>query len=146
MTLLSLPAMPRLPLLALTLLLGAPLVAAQPTFSPEIPVRDQPVTVTFEAPADEARVIYRPGSVAADTVVLATSGAEVTFSPEQAGVVRVEAGDEALPLSVRFPSAPLSGLFVMIGAGMILFGGAAFAMRALLSGDKLPDLSKRADT
>ena len=137
-------SMTRLSLLAL--LLAAPLAAAQPTFSPDVPVRGEPVTVTFEAPADQARVIYRPGSVAADTVVLPTSGAEVTFSPEQAGVVRVEAGDVSIPLSVRFPSAPLSGLFVMIGAGLILFGGAAFAMRALLASDDLPDLSHRADT
>ena len=142
---LSSPAMRRLSLFVL-LAAVAPAAAAQSVVSPDVPVRGERVTVTFEAPVETAQVIYRPGSVAADTVELPASGQTVSFSPAQAGVVRVEAGGTSVPLSVRFPSPPLSGLIVMIGAGLVLFGGAAFAMRALLAGGELPDVTQRADT
>ena len=97
-------------------------------------------------PQDTVRVVYRPGSVAADTVVLRAEGTTLTFTPTAAGVVNVSAGDDAKALSVRFASTPISGLFVMIAAGLILFGGAFFALRALLAQDDLPDVSMRADT
>ena len=42
-------------------------------------------------------------------------------------------GGPSRNLSVRFAELPTAGLLVLIVAGLILFGGAAWAMRMLLS-------------
>ena len=63
-------------------------------------------------------------------------------------MVSVESGDAAQSLSVRFQGTPLGGLIVMILAGLILFGGATIALRALLAdGHKIEvDPALRPDT
>ena len=114
----------------------APSASAQDVLSitPEQPRKGEPVTVTFSAPADSVVVIYRPGAVTAHTETFAPGSAVFEFVPERAGVVSVAApGGAAQSLSVRFRGAPLSGVVVMVLAGLILFGGAALALRALLA-------------
>ncbi|WP_412067251.1 hypothetical protein [Rubrivirga sp. IMCC43871] len=108
------------------------------SIEPEDPTRGELVTVTFSAPVDSVTVTYRPGAVTAITEVMTPGSATFSFTPEKAGVVSVTAGAASQSLSVRYVGVPLGGLIVMILAGLILFGGAAISMRALLSdGDRI---------
>ena len=125
-------------------------VAAQDIVSvePDAPTRGQPVRVTFSQPVDSVTVTYRPGAVTATTATFAPRAATFEFVPERAGVVSVASGGASQSLSVRYIGVPLGGLVVMILAGLILFGGAALSMRALLSdGDRIEiDPTLRPDT
>ena len=116
--------------------------------TPEAPTRGEPVTVTFSAPVDSVTVTYRPGAVTATTETFTPGAAAFTFSPSKAGVVSVASGDASQSLSVRYVGTPLAGLVVMILAGLVLFGGAALALRALLAdGHRIePDPALRPDT
>ena len=100
---------------------------------PAAPTRGEPVTVTFSAPVDSVTVVYRPGAVTATTETFTPNSAAFTFSPSKAGVVSVAGGDGTQSLSVRYVGTPLAGLIVMVLAGLVLFGGASLALRALLS-------------
>lgn len=122
-------------LLLLLALVALP-AAAQNVVSvvPAAPVRGEPIVVTFDAPADTVTITYRPGAVTARVETLTGVGETFEFTPARAGVVAVAAaGGTPRSLSVRFVSSPLSGIAVMILAGLILFGGAAIALRALLA-------------
>ena len=136
--------------LPLLLLLAAAPLAAQEVVSvtPEQPTRGEPVTVTFSQPVDSVTVTYRPGAITAHSETFAPGTATFEFTPERAGVVSVAAGDAARSLSVRFRGAPLGGIVVMVLAGLILFGGAAISLRALLAdGHKIEvDPTMRPDT
>lgn len=115
--------------------LAAPTAWAQISVSPEAPVRNQPVTVTLDAPADELLVTYRPNSGISVSETVPVSGTAATWTPSRAGVVALATADGATRnVSVRFDETPISGLLILIVAGLVLFGGAALAMRALLSG------------
>lgn len=116
---------------------------------PEQPTAGVPARVTFDAPIDVLLVTYRPGSAPlARTDTLRAGGAtsvEVTF--EQAGVARIALpGGPSRNVSVRFARAPLGGIAVLVVAGLILFGGAAFAMAKMLEspppgrGEALPPI------
>lgn len=134
--------------LCLVALLAVP-ASAQDVASvePAAPVRGEPVVVTFDAPTDSATVTYRPGAVTARATTVAVGGESFEFTPERAGVVQVKAGDGAAKsLSVRFVSSPLAGVVVMALAGLILFGGAALSLRALLSDGHRIDPELRPDT
>ena len=122
-------------LLPLLLVLVAAPLAAQDVVSvePELPTRGEPVRVTFSAPVDSVSVTYRPGAITAHTETFTPGAAVFEFTPTRAGVVSVASGETAQSLSVRFRGAPLSGLVVMILAGLILCGGAALSLRALLA-------------
>ena len=119
----------------LAVVLVAPAAPAQITVDPADPVRGQPVRVTLDPASDTLLVTYRPNSgIAVNETVLA-SGGTVTWTPSRAGVVALATPAGASQnVSVRFDQTPVSGLLILIAAGLILFGGAAFAMRALLSG------------
>ena len=122
--------------LLLLLVLLAASASAQDVVSiaPDQPTRGELVTVTFSAPADSVLVTYRPGAVTATTETFTPGTATFEFTPSRAGVVSVSApGGGSQSLSVRFAGTPLSGLLVMILAGLILFGGAGIALRTLLS-------------
>lgn len=137
-------------LLAVSLALAAPLAAQEiVSVSPEIPVRDEPVRVTFSAAVDTATVTYRPGAITASTETYTPGASTFEFTPTRAGVVSVAAAGASQNLSVRFQSAPASGILVMLFAGLILFGGAGIALRALLAdGHRIEadDVTLRADT
>ena len=67
--------------------------------------------------------------------MIPVSGTVATWTPSRAGVVALATADGASRnVSVRFDETPISGLLILIVAGLVLFGGAALAMRALLSG------------
>ncbi len=121
--------------LILILALFAALPAtAQIVSSTEAPVRGATIELTFPAVVDSFTVTYRPGAVTARTEVFATNGLlTVGWTPKRAGVVQISTDDDSKNLSVRFSSSPILGILVMVVAGVILFGGAAVAMRMLLS-------------
>ncbi|MEL6616473.1 MAG: hypothetical protein AAFQ43_12095 [Bacteroidota bacterium] len=120
--------------LALAVALALP-ASAQITASTDAPVVGQPLTLTFGEPADTLTVTYRPGSVASTDDVIVLGGVTSTeWTPEAAGVVQVAVGEASQSLSVRYENAPASGLLVMVLAGLVLFGGAAFAMRSMMGG------------
>lgn len=134
-------------LLPLLLLLAAPLAAQDVvSITPEQPTRGEPVTVTFSAPVDSVTVTYRPGAITAHREMFAPGSAAFEFTPSRAGVVSVAAGDASRSLSVRFRGTPVSGLLVMVLAGLVLFGGAAVSLRALLADGHEIDPTMRPDT
>lgn len=133
----------------LVLLVAAPLAAQDVVrVEPEAPVRGEPVRVVFSEPVDSVRVTYRPGAITAHVETFTPGAATFEFVPERAGVVAVAAGEASQSLSVRFQGTPLSGIVVMVLAGLVLFGGAAVALRALLAdGHRIePDPTMRPDT
>ena len=134
-----------LPLAAL--LLAGLSASAQITPSTDAPVVGRPMMLTFDAPVDTLKVTYRPNSVAAFTDEIVLGGAtETEFTPAHPGIIQVAAGDEKKSLSVRFVSPPISGILVMLLAGIVLFGGAALSMRMLLGSADPDDLTFRPDT
>ena len=125
--------------------------AAQITSSTEAPVVGEPLTLRFDAPVDTLTVTFRPGA-AASTVrterVVLGGQTSYTWTPTQAGVVQVAANGATQNLSVRFTSLPALGLLIMVLAGLILFGGAAYATALLLRGGHRIEIdpSMRPDT
>lgn len=111
-------------------------VATTITIRPETPVLGEETALTFDAPVDAVVFTYRPNSAIPVVDTIRVGGfTSIRWRPAQAGVVRVAVpGGPSRNLSVRFAELPLSGVFVLIAAGLILFGGAGFAMRKLLSG------------
>lgn len=89
-------------------------------------------------------VIYRPGSKVESKPesVTVTSDGTATWIPRAPGLAKLIAkiepagGGEPIEheeiVSVRFETAISFGLFVMVAAGLILFGGAFLSIRALL--------------
>lgn len=122
--------------------------AAQFTLSPETPVVGEPLTVTLPEAADALTVTYRPNSTIPHAEVIPTNGrTTVSWTPTNAGVVALSVGTASMNTSVRYQSAPLSGIFVLLAAGLILFGGAIFAFRLLFQDDiSAADVARRPDT
>jgi hypothetical protein len=115
----------------------------------ERPLIGETVRLTVLAggtPLAGARVsaVYRPNSSTTSTEHLATTDAAGTvfWTPSAAGPVRLEArppeaAEDAAPaaslaVAVRYGGFPLSGLAIMVIAGVLLLGGAAFGMTMLL--------------
>ncbi len=122
-------------LLALFVLSVLPLAAQTITLAPEPPVVGVPTTLRFDVPVDTVFVTYRPNSAVAhpDTVRLGEAQS-MRWTPERAGVVRIGLPSGASEnVSVRFAETPLAGIAVLILAGLILFGGASWAMAKLFS-------------
>jgi hypothetical protein len=112
-------------------------VATTITVLPEAPVVGEATALTFDAPVDAVVITYRPNSAipVVDTVRIG-GFTSIKWTPTEAGVVRVAVPDgPSRNLSIRFAELPLAGVFVLIMAGLILFGGASWAMTKLLSGD-----------
>ncbi len=122
-------------LLALLVFAATPGTAQPITIMPEIPVLGQESTLRFGMPVDTVFVTYRPNSSIAARDTIRIGGFDsMKWMPKQAGVVQIGLpGGASQNVSVRFTEPPVSGIFVLILAGLILFGGAIFAMRALFS-------------
>ena len=106
---------------------------AQIELSPDEPVEGELVTVTLDKPARELIITYRPNSsvIRRDTLRADAPATAFTWTPEQAGVVALAAGDATRNVSVRFRGWSWGGILVMIFAAGILFGGATFAFRTM---------------
>jgi len=123
----------------LFLLLGSgATLEAQIDLSTEKPIEGEPVTVTLAEPAKEVIVTYRPNSQVIDRDTLRAEAASTTFTwtPATAGVVALKAGSASRNVSVRFAGISESGIATMMIAGIILFGGAAFAFRLLFKDEE----------
>jgi hypothetical protein len=96
------------------------------------------------------RVTYRPGSAVAHVEDFDMKDGKVSWEPSAAGIVKLAVGSMvpekeggeprtfkeigSKVISVRSDSSTL-GFGIMILAGLILFGGAAFSIRSLLASD-----------
>lgn len=87
-------------------------------------------------------ITYRPGSDVEVIDELELENGVAPWTPRYAGLANLSArvapaggGEPAVHeelVSVRFATTLTAGLFVMLGAGLILFGGAFLSIRALL--------------
>ncbi len=129
----------RAPLATLCLVLLGILLSegarAQIILSEETVERGREVQLRLSEPVDHFVVIDRPNSALTerDTFSVDPPSDVLSWTPERAGIVRLEAGEESLNVSVRFQGVSGTGLMVMFLAGTLLFGGAVFAFRLLFS-------------
>lgn len=116
--------------------------------SEKYPEKGQPTHITLEA--DDApvagamvKVHYRPNSETTVTQTLGPSDTAggVEWTPDDAGIVTLEAQREGAEapfatrnVAVRYRGFPAQGLMIMLLAGVLLFGGAAFGFVMLLLG------------
>lgn len=102
--------------------------------------RGEPVEIPLPPSADTLLVTYRPSSAIARRVMLpASGGGAVRWTPTDAGVVALSTpGGPSQNVSVRFRGIPIGGLVVLLFAGTVLFGGAAFALKKLFEDDPPP--------
>lgn len=131
--------------LAFALVFAAPEALAQLTVEalplapgeepPDAIVQGQPVRITLDVPTTDVSVVWRPNSAIPDTVALDPTGTQFTWTPTRAGVATVVTPEASENVSVRYSGFPASGILILILAGGILFGGAAFAMGKLLGDD-----------
>ena len=121
-------------LLCLCLPLGT---TAQFTLSDETPIQGESIIIGLSEPATELILIYRPRSSVAERDTLRADVPTTTFQwiPEEAGVVSIVTPAGTKNVSVRYPGLSTGGLIVMVVAGGLLFGGAAFAFRLLFQED-----------
>jgi hypothetical protein len=142
---------------------AAPLAALEIQAADERPLKGAPVRLTVTegtAPAAGARIeaVYRPNSSTSSTEALpaADSAGTVFWTPRAAGPVRLsawpagagEGGPPAaqLTVAVRYGSFPPAGLLIMVVAGVLLLGGAAFGMIMLLRPPGQPPLEEPPST
>ena len=114
------------------------------------PDQGEPVIVTLTGPGDaepyELVAVYRPGSRTEkrEVVGLIGRGRTVSWVPLHAEITRLavvdaEGGEIAgRNVAVRFASPPATGLIIFFLAGLLLFGGASYAMRRALEGGRPP--------
>ena len=114
------------------------------------PTEGQPVELSGIPSGTEAlRITFQPDARAAQIVSIVKppaaelSSGTTSFTPEHAGIMRVEAvsGCKAtectdslasLEASVTFDGVPTSGLVICLVAACLLFGGSAWALRLIL--------------
>ena len=85
-------------------------------------------------------VTYRPNSATSHETTVGTfnAGHSIVWKPESPGITTLivkDAGGKKLAsknVAVCFPSAPASGIAIMLLAGTVLFGGAAYSLRNAL--------------
>ena len=115
--------------------------------SQDYPRANEPVELTlttasgFPAAGVEVKAGYGPGSELLRETSLGTTdnAGKLSWTPEEAGLVALSAeaqgadGPEALAssISVQFDGAPVSGLLVMLVAGLILYGGVIAGFRRM---------------
>lgn len=108
---------------------------AQGEEPPAQPIQGHPARITLDQPTTDVKVVWRPNSAIADTVVLDPTGTSFEWTPTRAGVASIVTPEGSQNVSVRYSSYPGAGIFILIIAGTILFGGAGFAMGKLLGDD-----------
>ncbi len=125
-------------LLVLALCLTLLPLRADIVLDPASPQVGEEVKLSFDVAVDTLVVSYRPNSavVRRDTLVNAAADSQMSFKPDQAGVLALSYKDKdgkqvSQNVSVRFDGLSYSGLLVMILAGCLLFGGAILAFRTL---------------
>lgn len=107
--------------------------------SVDAPQVGQPLTITLAQPTDSLRITFRPNSSMVKTEVLVNNPPAAVFewTPRDPGLVQLGYTDPESGAVVRrnvsvfFDGLSVSGLVVMISAGLILFGGAGLAFHTL---------------
>jgi hypothetical protein len=129
-------------LMAILLALGAPARAGglQLSLPVEFPVvgEEQAVRLSGDRPAGPVRlkVVYRPNSATEHESIVGEFGSDgsLRWRPDAPGITQLIAEDaEGKKLCEKrvatcFASTPVSGIVVMILAGILLFGGAATSL------------------
>lgn len=123
----------------------------QISFSEEVLYKGTTVNIILIEPVDTVIIEYRPNSQVVKKEYLVGDAAKTfEWTPSQAGVVAIQAGNQSETASVRFPGASFSGIAIMILAAILLFGGATFAFRLLMKGKPVEeidvDIEHRVDT
>ena len=137
-------------LLAFLVLAAPALAAAGPAEPPPLEIADRfPVagsatTILVPPEAATIEILYSPGSRVEEKSQLAVPKLappaagkpyQVVWRPVTPGVVQLSAAGQSRNVSIRYDGVPLSGIAMMLIAALILFGGAALSLRALLVGD-----------
>jgi len=120
----------------LAIALWASLTAVDIGVAAKYPTVGQETTITLSEPVAELAITYQPDAPVARTVKLATHGnLKVPWTPDKAGVVKIAAvgADGVTEVSVKFNGTPWLGVFIMLGAGLILFGGSAACMYSIFA-------------
>lgn len=138
-------------ILLLAVCFGSAVGWADIEVAPAVPIqgRDVVVRVTRDGEAAMAapvRATYRPGSRVSHTEELGQTDGEgrLHWTPSDAGIVALEAELPATGtapattlsrnLSVHFQGVPWAGVFIMLVAGTILYGGVILGFKRLTSG------------
>jgi hypothetical protein len=104
------------------------------------PVRGQQTFVRLTGVDDaigwQANVTYRPNSQTSQTKPLGAFGADakLVWLPTDSCIAQIKATSPdgktsvSTNAAVRFPSPPISGIVILLVAGLILFGGAGYSL------------------
>ena len=106
----------------------------QITVETEYPTVGKATTVHLSEYADTVVVTYRPDAPAVKVVEEVSAGGtnDIVWRPLHPGVVRIEAGGASKEISVKFDGVPMSGVLIMLIAGAVLVGGAAYSTYQLM--------------
>ncbi len=125
--------------------MGAPCSAIELAFEDDFPIVGRTETVTVEGAGTGVDlrlwVIYSPNSETSteEEIGVVPATGEVEWTPSRSGIATVSVrGDEGAVVTsenvaIIFAETPMAGVMVMIFAGLLLFGGAGFSMRSVLS-------------
>ena len=124
--------------------------------NPEFPVVGKEVTLFVSQKIPESgstmnavphawvNVTYRPNSIIPANMPAGQTRSDGTLNwiPELPGICRIayekNGQTEETTISVRYDGPPLSGIFIMIVAGIILYGGIGYFMVHMFSSPKNP--------
>jgi len=135
--------------------MAAPCSAIELAFEDDFPIVGRTETVTVEGAGTGVDlslwVVYSPNSEtsAEEEIGLVPATGEVEWSPSRSGIATVSVrGDDGTVIAsenvaIIFAETPTAGVIVMIIAGLLLFGGAGFSMRSVLSSgvpERLPPI------
>lgn len=112
----------------------------------EIVTAGRPIKLNISQ-ADTLFVTYRPGTSISETISIPVTGEIYEWTPRKAGIVALSTpGGITQNVSVRFNDFPVSGLIILLGAGIILFGGALLASIKLFGKETPEQVTARPDT
>lgn len=130
--------------LASGLVLAAGLACAEIVVAPPFPTEGKEASISVFGEGGSAlskiqvEAVYRPGSKVSRTEMVGTTrdDGRLLWTPDGAGIVTLRTVGDGAPalstnLSVRFQGVPLSGLIILLGAGIILYGGVIWGFRLL---------------
>lgn len=119
----------------LTIFIYSPLVKANIEISDKIVAGESTPMKLSSVSSDTISFTYRPNSIISfnDTIITSGTENEIIWTPERAGIVSISSKHSGSKnVSVYFNGISYSGIFVLILAALILFGGVLFSFKVLL--------------